>query len=74
MIFVDENFQIEPIEGEIWANADMSLTVTFRPQTAAEHDCVAFIDVEGRDTRLPLQLLGKGIGPKASLLRCPRYW
>merc|ERR1712159_413805 len=52
MIFVDENFQIEPIEGEIWANSEMSLTVTFRPQTAAEYDCVAFVDVEGRDTRL----------------------
>eukprot|EP00937_MAST-01D_sp_MAST-1D-sp2_P000047 g47.t1 len=67
MIFVDENFQIEPIEGEIWANSEMELTLTFRPQTAAEYDCVAFVDVQGRDTRLPLQLLGKGIGPKAAL-------
>ena len=67
MIFVDENFQIEPAEGEIWANSEMELTLTFRPQTAAEYDCVAFVDVQGRDTRLPLQLLGKGIGPKAAL-------
>ena len=67
MTFVDENFQLEPTTGEIWANSEIEVTVTFRPQTAAEYDCVAFLDVQGRDTRLPLQLLGKGIGPKATL-------
>eukprot|EP00935_MAST-01C_sp_MAST-1C-sp1_P000586 g586.t1 len=67
MYFADENFQIEPQTGEIWANSEIEITVTFRPQTAAEYDCAAFLDVTGRDSRLQLHLTGKGIGPKATL-------
>jgi hypothetical protein len=67
MYFADENFQIEPQVGEIWANSEIEITVTFRPQTAAEYDCAAFLDVTGRDSRLQLHLTGKGIGPKATL-------
>ena len=32
----------------------------------SEHLCTGFLQVGGRDTRLPLQLLGKGLGPAAS--------
>jgi len=32
MLFQDEIFQIEPLEGKIWPNTEMTCCVTFRPQ------------------------------------------
>ena len=67
MAFADENFEIKPLSGEIWANSEIEVTITFRPDTAAEYACSAFLDVIGRDERLPLWLTGNGIGPKGML-------
>lgn len=67
MLFVDDIFEISPIEGEVWAFSDMEITVCFRPDTAAQYNCLAFLDVSGRHDRLSLQLMGQGIGPHAAL-------
>ena len=32
MLFQDEIFQVEPLEGKIWPNTEMTCCVTFRPQ------------------------------------------
>lgn len=67
MQFVDDCFRLDPPSGEIWSNSEMEIHITFSPDTAATYNCSSFLDVTGRDARLPLQLLGKGIGPKAAL-------
>jgi hypothetical protein len=67
MLFVDDIFDISPIEGEVWAHSEMEITVCFRPDTASMYNCLAFLDVSGRHDRLPLQLIGQGIGPHAAL-------
>jgi hydrocephalus-inducing protein len=67
MLFVDDIFDITPIEGEVWAHSEMEITVCFRPDTASLYNCLAFLDVSGRHDRLPLQLIGQGIGPHAAL-------
>lgn len=67
MLFVDDIFDIAPIEGEVWAHSEMEITVCFRPDTASLYNCLAFLDVSGRHDRLPLQLIGQGIGPHAAL-------
>jgi hypothetical protein len=67
MLFVDDIFEISPIEGEVWAYSDMEITVCFRPDTAAQFNCLAFLDVSGKHERLSLQLMGQGIGPHAAL-------
>jgi len=67
MGFADNNFEIKPMTGEIWANSEIEVTVTFRPDTAAEYATSVFLDVIGRDERLPLWLTGVGIGPKGVL-------
>ncbi|ETV98760.1 hypothetical protein H310_08827 [Aphanomyces invadans] len=68
MHFLDDCFQVEPATGKIWAHSETEITATFSPRTAAFYSCTAFLDVSGRDTRLPLQIRGQGIGPKASIL------
>ena len=66
--FDDPIFSIEPAEGEIFPNAYCELTIAFRPTTAGECACTAFCELTGRESRLPLQLQGQGLGPKATWL------
>ncbi|OQR91449.1 hydrocephalus-inducing protein [Achlya hypogyna] len=68
MNFVDECFSLDPPSGKIWAHSDAEITVTFVPQLAATYAGTAFLDISGRDTRLPLQIRGRGIGPQACIL------
>ena len=67
MAFADQNFEIKPLSGEIWANSEIEVAVTFRPDTAADYACSVYLDVVGRDERLSLWLSGLGIGPKGVL-------
>ena len=64
--FADEAFVLEPLSGTIYPGTEVIIKGTFRPTMPSEHLCTAFLQVGGRDTRLPLQLLGKGLGPAAS--------
>ncbi|OQR81932.1 hydrocephalus-inducing protein, partial [Thraustotheca clavata] len=68
MNFLDDCFSLDPSSGKIWAHSDAEITVTFIPQVAAMYSCTAFLDISGRDTRLPLQIRGRGIGPQACIL------
>jgi len=43
------------------------VTITFAPNVSAEYKTTAFLDVVGRDDRLPLWISGTGVGPKACL-------
>jgi len=67
MLFVDDIFDINPVEGTVWANSELEITVSFRPDTAAQYSCYSYLDVSGRETRLPLNMAGQGIGPHATL-------
>lgn len=41
--------------------------MTFSPVSSGEFSCNGFCEVTGRDTRLPLLLTGKGLGPNIKL-------
>ena len=41
--------------------------MVFRPDTAAQYTCLAYLDVAGREDRLPLRLSGRGIGPNCQV-------
>lgn len=69
MLFADEIFEIRPLEGEIWAQSEIEVTVFFRPRTTTEYVSSAFLDCVGREERLPLRLGGGGIGPKVCTRR-----
>lgn len=67
MFFVDDIFEITPVEGTVWAKSEIEITVSFRPDTAAAYSCLGYLDISGREDRLPLHLSGTGIGPNAGL-------
>jgi len=67
MLFQDEIFQIEPLEGKIWPNTEMTCCVTFRPQGPYHYSCTAFANVTCSQERLTMNLTGQGKGPQAQL-------
>ena len=67
LLFQDDIFNIEPQNGQIWPNSEMTVTITFLPQGALHYSCTAFCNISCSADRLPLHLSGEGIGPKAYL-------
>jgi hydrocephalus-inducing protein len=67
MLFQDEIFSIEPLEGKIWPNTEMTFCMTFRPQGPYHYSCTAFCNTTCVADRLALNLTGQGKGPQATL-------
>uniref|UniRef100_H1A105 HYDIN/VesB/CFA65-like Ig-like domain-containing protein n=1 Tax=Taeniopygia guttata TaxID=59729 RepID=H1A105_TAEGU len=67
MLFSDDIFFIEPVEGEIGPNSSAEIKVTFKPTEALEYQSVAYCNISGRESRLPLRLRGHGKGPLVEL-------
>ncbi|XP_074751148.1 hydrocephalus-inducing protein homolog [Athene noctua] len=64
MLFSDDVFTLEPLEGDIWPNSSAEINVIFRPQEARVYQQTVYCDISGRETRLPLRIQGEGIGPR----------
>jgi hydrocephalus-inducing protein len=67
MLFADDSFELRPLSGEVWANSSVQVTAVFKPNTAADYACCAYLEVVGREHRAPLWLGAKGIGPRIAL-------
>ncbi|NXF39877.1 HYDIN protein, partial [Nyctibius bracteatus] len=63
MLFSDEIFTIEPVEGDIRPNSSIEINVIFKPREARVYQQMAYCDISGRETRLPLHIKGEGLGP-----------
>ena len=48
MVFSDETFEIKPLSGEVQALSEVDIHVMFRPDTAADYACAAYLDVVGQ--------------------------
>ncbi|OCT82470.1 hypothetical protein XELAEV_18025000mg [Xenopus laevis] len=64
MLFSDDIFHIEPVEGDVWPNSSVEVTVLFKPQAPKIYQRTIYCDITGRETRLPLRIRGEGLGPK----------
>jgi hydrocephalus-inducing protein len=67
MLFQDEIFTIEPLEGKIWPNTEITCCVTFKPQGPYHYSCTAFCNTTCSEERLALNMTGQGKGPQAQL-------
>lgn len=63
-LFNHTNFRIDPLEGDIWPGGSLDIQVLFKPNQAQKYDHTAWLDVVGREQRLPLSLTGEGEGAK----------
>ncbi|KAG8437289.1 hypothetical protein GDO86_008117 [Hymenochirus boettgeri] len=66
MLFTDDIFHIEPVEGEVWPNSSVEVNVLFKPQEPKIYQRTIYCDIAGRVARLPLRIRGEGLGPKLS--------
>ncbi|XP_021264314.1 hydrocephalus-inducing protein homolog isoform X3 [Numida meleagris] len=64
MLFSDDIFAIEPVEGDVWPNSSAEINVIFRPREAGLYQQTVYCDISGRETRLPLRIRGEGEGPR----------
>ncbi|NWW42685.1 HYDIN protein, partial [Pedionomus torquatus] len=64
MLFSDDIFTIEPVEGDVWPNSSAEINVIFKPQEARLYHQTVYCDISGRETRLSLRIKGEGIGPR----------
>ncbi|XP_066493063.1 hydrocephalus-inducing protein homolog [Tiliqua scincoides] len=67
MLFNNNTFEIEPLEGDVWPNSTTEVRVIFRPQEAGIYHHTVYCDISGRETRLPLRIKGEAMGPKLLL-------
>ena len=63
-LFSHPNFRIEPLEGDLWPGGTLDIQVLFKPTEARHYEQIAWLDVVGREQRLPLSLIGDGEGAK----------
>ena len=63
MLFQDEIFSIEPLQGKIWPNTEITCCVTFRPHGPYHYSCTAFCNVTCSEERRALNMTGQGRGP-----------
>ncbi|XP_011879969.1 PREDICTED: hydrocephalus-inducing protein homolog [Vollenhovia emeryi] len=63
VIFCDSLATLNTIEGEIWPQSSTDITVIFRAMEVGEISSVAYLEVTGREDRIPLSLHGTGKGP-----------
>ncbi|XP_068883105.1 hydrocephalus-inducing protein homolog isoform X4 [Aphelocoma coerulescens] len=64
MLFNSDIFSLEPKEGEIRPNCSAEINVFFKPRAAQVYEQAVYCDISGRETRLPLLLIGEGLGPQ----------
>nr|XP_023493063.1 hydrocephalus-inducing protein homolog isoform X2 [Equus caballus] len=64
MLFLNNVFTIEPLEGDVWPNSSAEITVYFNPLQAQLYQQTVYCDISGREIRLPLRIKGEGMGPK----------
>lgn len=63
-LFAHSNFRIDPLEGDLWPGGSLEIQVLFKPNEARHYEQTAWLDVVGRELRLPLSLTGDGEGAK----------
>ena len=63
-LFAHSNYRIDPVEGDIWPGGTLDIQVLFKPNEARLYKQTAWLDVVGREQRLPLVLSGEGQGAK----------
>lgn len=67
-LFQNPNFAVVPAEGQVWPHSEMEVVVQFMPDYAREYEVTAYLDVQGRQDRLPVVFKAKGLVRRCSAL------
>jgi hydrocephalus-inducing protein len=61
-LFGTQHFAAFPPEGCVYPNSEQEVVLQFAPDCAEQFEAVAWVELQGLGERLPLQLLGQGVG------------
>jgi hydrocephalus-inducing protein len=61
-LFGTQHFAAFPPEGYVYPNSEQEVVLQFAPDCAEQFEAVAWVELQGLGERLPLQLLGQGVG------------
>jgi hydrocephalus-inducing protein len=65
-LFTSPHFAVFPPEGTVQPHSAFEVIVQFQPDFARTFDEVAYVEVQGREARLPVGLSGQGLGPSVA--------
>eukprot|EP01135_Chromosphaera_perkinsii_P007876 Nk52_evm68s1020 gene=Nk52_evmTU68s1020 len=65
MLYEEGAFAVSPVESTVWPYSEANFTFSFYPPTADSFCETLYCEISGRESRLPLTIKSKGIGPKA---------
>jgi hydrocephalus-inducing protein len=63
--FSSSYFAMFPPFGTVWPHSEIEVIVQFQPDHADVFQEVAWMEIQGRGERLPLELVGQGLGAQA---------
>lgn len=61
-LFGTQHFAAFPPEGSVYPHSEQEVILQFSPDCAEEFEAVAWVELQGLGERLPLRLLGQGLG------------
>ncbi|XP_069735165.1 hydrocephalus-inducing protein homolog [Phaenicophaeus curvirostris] len=64
LLFSNDVFTIDPVEGDVLPDSSVEINVIFKPQEARVYEQTVYCDISGREARLPLHIKAEGIGPQ----------
>ncbi|KAK9687661.1 hypothetical protein QE152_g36095 [Popillia japonica] len=70
LLFLNPNWNICPLTGEVWPDNVCTFIITFAPTEAIHYETAGYLEVSGKEERLPLKLSGTGKGPCIEINVC----
>lgn len=61
-LFGTQHFSVFPPEGVVHPHSEQEVIFQFAPDCARDFDALAWVDLQGLEERLPVQLQGQGLG------------
>jgi len=63
MLLDDTLVEVLPLEGQIYPGTSVEISVIFKPDTVGLVERQLFCDVQGRELRVPIDVVGNAVGP-----------
>jgi hydrocephalus-inducing protein len=65
-LFSSPHFAVFPPEGTVQPHSAFEVVVQFQPDFARAFEAAAYVEVQGREGRLPVSFSGQGLGPSVA--------
>lgn len=64
-MFENDNFSVIPSSGTLFGLSTQEITVIFHPKLSTNYNINTYLDISGRQDRIPINIIGTALGPRA---------